>query len=480
MLGYFPQTGNRGCWSLPSSARRSSSRNGSARPSTRNCSSGPPSRLELNLNGLWSRFGADNINQNYLAWGSQALGGGGTLTNATVEGDTAVAGVISSADNGTAGRGVVFDAIDRMAFAKTWYGDFDATLTAERHLARAFRHRLHPGGRRHRVAAFRRVRSAGFLPLRPAGEHAAGAIPQHRSRQTRAHMEFDFASLHHITNDDSEVYSYLDAEKFLNAGALKSLKFGLKYTDHERKTDFQATTYGGFFLPLLGHGLRRPGLHAPPTSPAASRPSDFLERHRRAGNAGQLLVRRPGARPERSCSTASTEAASPTRPRSSPSRRNVTGGFAMANLEAAASGRATSASAPCAPTRHPPATSSAAPARSERLRQFHPRHGRPELYGLSCRASTSPSISADDLVLRLAAARTMARPDYHRRVAAGDAQPGCPHRTGRRPRRRPVPREPGRRLARVVSRRRRDPLGRRCSTRTSSRSSPTGRCSRRT
>jgi iron complex outermembrane receptor protein len=67
-------------------------------------------------------------------------------------------------------------------------------------------------------------------------------------------MAFDFASLHHITNDDSEVYSYFDAEKVLNAGALRSVKFGLKYSNHERETDFQATTYGGFFLPLSAGG----------------------------------------------------------------------------------------------------------------------------------------------------------------------------------------------------------------------------------
>src|SRR5688572_10809873 len=90
----------------------------------------PTSRLELNANGFWSRFGANNINQNYLAWGSNALGGGGTLTDTTVVGDTVVAGVVSSAANGTQGRGVVFDAIDRTAFAKTLYADLDGTFTA--------------------------------------------------------------------------------------------------------------------------------------------------------------------------------------------------------------------------------------------------------------------------------------------------------------------------------------------------------------
>ena len=36
--------------------------------------------------GLYSKFDADNINQNFLAWGSRAIDNGGTLTNATIRG----------------------------------------------------------------------------------------------------------------------------------------------------------------------------------------------------------------------------------------------------------------------------------------------------------------------------------------------------------------------------------------------------------
>src|SRR5262249_41507908 len=128
VLGYFPQTGT-GLLvpSLIGSAlfqqeRERKAFNGEVQFK-------PADHLELNVNGFYSRFGANNINQNYLAWGSNALGGGGTLTNTTVQGDTVVAGVISSAANGTQGRGVVYDAIDRKAFAKTWYGDIDGTYT---------------------------------------------------------------------------------------------------------------------------------------------------------------------------------------------------------------------------------------------------------------------------------------------------------------------------------------------------------------
>jgi iron complex outermembrane recepter protein len=213
----------------------------------------PSPGLELSINGFWSRFGADNINQNYLAWGSNALGGEGTLTNPTIVGNTVVAGVISSKANGTEGRGVVFDAIDRKAFAKTWYADFDTTWTPSDTWIMHF------------DAGY--TRADGDTDAQPFVEFGApasfrydlrGSTPQveflNIDPTNPRQMEFDFASLHHITNDDSEVYSFFDAEKVLNAGALKSVKFGVKYSDHERKTNFMATTYGGFFLPLSATG----------------------------------------------------------------------------------------------------------------------------------------------------------------------------------------------------------------------------------
>ena len=42
----------------------------------------PNDPLDINVTGLYSKFDADNSNANFLAWGQNALGGGGTLTNA--------------------------------------------------------------------------------------------------------------------------------------------------------------------------------------------------------------------------------------------------------------------------------------------------------------------------------------------------------------------------------------------------------------
>jgi iron complex outermembrane receptor protein len=249
VLGYFPQTGT-GLLvpALIGSALFQQERERKALNAEFQFK--PTNLLELNVNGFWSRFGADNINQNYMAWGSNALGGGGTLTNTTVVDDTVVAGTITSTPGG---RGVVYDAIDRKAFAKTWYGDLDGSYTPNQWWAVHFN-----AGH---------TKADGETDAQPFVEFGApasfrydlsGRTPQVKylniDPNNPSQMEFDFASLHHITNLDKETYSYVDAERFLNAGALRSLKFGLKYTDHERDTDFMATTYGGFFLPLSATG----------------------------------------------------------------------------------------------------------------------------------------------------------------------------------------------------------------------------------
>jgi iron complex outermembrane recepter protein len=273
VLGYFPQTGS-GLLvpSLIGSALFQQERERKAFDAA--VQFRPTDHLELNVNGFWSHFGADNINQNYLAWGANALGGGGTLTDATVVGDTAVAGVISSAANGTQGRGVVYDAIDRKAFAKTWYGDVDGTYTASNTWVLHF--------------DVGHTKADGDTESQPFVEFGApasfrydlrGSTPQVQflniDPRNPAQMDFDFASLHHITNVDKETYSYVDGEKSLNRGALKSLKFGLKYADHTRDTDFQATTYGGFFVPLSSSGCG--GVCSASSFAAGLTPGNFLE-----------------------------------------------------------------------------------------------------------------------------------------------------------------------------------------------------------
>jgi iron complex outermembrane receptor protein len=54
-------------------------------------------------------------------------------------------------------------------------------------------------------------------------------------------MTLGWASANTTVNDDDEFYTFVDGEKFLDGGVFSSVKFGLKYTDHDRDV---VQTYG--------------------------------------------------------------------------------------------------------------------------------------------------------------------------------------------------------------------------------------------
>jgi iron complex outermembrane receptor protein len=213
----------------------------------------PSDELMINLTGLYSKFEGDNVNENFMAWGSRALANGGTLTNVTVQDGTAVAGTIESRRNGTTGAledfGVVYDAIDRHASTDTSNLDLDLEYS--------------PGDAwtlRFRVG---RTEANGDTEAQPFVEFGApasltydlrGKAPQvtyaNIDPSEPDDLQFIFSSLHQILNDDSETYGYVDAERELGMGILDSIKFGAKYTDHDRELRFNATTYGGFHVPI--------------------------------------------------------------------------------------------------------------------------------------------------------------------------------------------------------------------------------------
>lgn len=233
----------------------------------------PNEAFEFNVSGLWTRFGADNVNANYLAWISNALGAGASLTNKTVIGDTIVAGAISNP--GPGGRGAVYDTISRLAHAETRLISGDMT------------YRPNDEWSLHLKVGY--TDAEGNTDSQPFVEFAAptgltfdltGAAPRVSFSDIDPtnpnDMMFDFGSNHQITNDDKEFFIYADVEKQIDAGAFRSLNFGAKFTDHQRDTDFQATTFGGFFLPFLASGCNGGPCDAAFFSPGGT-PSDFLK-----------------------------------------------------------------------------------------------------------------------------------------------------------------------------------------------------------
>jgi len=231
----------------------------------------PNDALDINITGLYSHFDADNLNQNYLAWGTNALGGGGTLSNAVIQDGTVVAGRIASTPGG---RGAVFDAIDRQAFAETRNIDFDAV------------YRPNDLWTMHLKVGY--TDAQGDTEAQPFVEFGAPAtfdfdlrsgVPAVNFLNIDANdptdMVFDFASMHQITNDDSETYAYFDVTRDVDLGPLSEIQAGFKYSDHERETGFMATTFGGFFLPLQATGCGGPC--TPSSFFGGTTPGDYLQ-----------------------------------------------------------------------------------------------------------------------------------------------------------------------------------------------------------
>src|SRR5262249_22460320 len=156
------------------------------------------------------------LNENYLAWGSNALGGGGTLSEVVMQGNTAVAGRIASTPGG---RGVGYDAIARDALAETRSIDLDATAALNERWNLHFR----PGY----TAARRDTKSQPFVEFGAPAEFTydlRGGAPRVNFTNVDSNdpgaLAFDFASLHKIGNDDNETYVYADAETELDLGVL--------------------------------------------------------------------------------------------------------------------------------------------------------------------------------------------------------------------------------------------------------------------
>ena len=364
----------------------------------------PNDRLELNLNGLYSKFGADNVNANYLSWGSNALGGGGTLTGFTTTGDTAVAGTISSTPGG---RAIVYDFIDRPAFAKTHYIDLDGNYTVSDTLLLHF-----DVGYTKAKGITDRQRLIEFGAPGTFRYDLRGDTPQvtfNVDPTAPGALQLDFGNAPTIVNDDDELYSYLDVEKVLNLPTLKSLKFGVKYTDHERVEDNQFTTFGGFFGPLAATGCNG-GPCSPGSFFGGLTPGDFLDAISASGTLDRYwLVNRGTLARVWSGGNFASRLLNPAVQFSVTEK--TSGGFAMANLQGArwrgnvgvravrteqtSTGNSLGASGTVENI-----FSNYTPVKVDRSYNDY-------LPSLNIAFDLTP-----DLVLRVAAARTMARPNY--------------------------------------------------------------------
>src|SRR5579862_4889524 len=220
----------------------------------------PTDQLEFNFNGLLSIFNAENTNQSWLADPQRALGNGGAITNCVVDNGACVAGTVSSLASGTKDFAFFYDSFHRLAKTTSHNLDLDTKYTPDPswtlHLDLGYTDAT--GNTNPQLfpefgapGAFTYDFRNGAPQVHPI-PNASGVTVNFANPNSFA---FDFANADQFLNDDRETYVYADALKELDVGALKSIKFGVKATNHERDATGDFTTYGAFSAPILKQNI---------------------------------------------------------------------------------------------------------------------------------------------------------------------------------------------------------------------------------
>jgi len=199
----------------------------------------PSDALDINVTGLYSKLEADNFNHNYMAWFSNMFNAGEQPTGTSIKDGTLVGGTFANSD---AGWGVVYDAILRDAETETKSIDLDVTFHASEGLT------LH--------GKIGTTNADGKTSVQPFWETQAhtgfnwdfsNGVPEVDFTDIPDRTDpnslpvLGWASQNQFLNEDKEFYAYADADFKVDMGWVNSIKFGAKYTDHERNVDI---TYG--------------------------------------------------------------------------------------------------------------------------------------------------------------------------------------------------------------------------------------------
>ncbi|HEY8508235.1 MAG TPA: TonB-dependent receptor [Steroidobacteraceae bacterium] len=200
----------------------------------------PSEKLQFNLTALYSEMDADNFNQNYMAWFNNMFQADEQPTGTVVGADgTLVAGTFARSDDSF---GVVFDAILRDARTETSSIDLAMDFTPNESWKV-----------RSRIGV---TQAEGETSAQPFWETQArtgftwdfrNGVPEISFTDLADPTAEDslpilgWSSNNRFLNEDDEFYFYADAERKVDVGAFTGLRFGVKYTDHERDVNI---TYG--------------------------------------------------------------------------------------------------------------------------------------------------------------------------------------------------------------------------------------------
>ena len=195
----------------------------------------PNDKLEVRLDGFYSKLNATNVNDNYMFWGSNELNKN-SPTSFTVANNT-----LTSANfpligpGGTPVNGLVVDNIVRPdASGTSYYVNLDADYHASDTLT--FNGQIgytHGVGKTPTEPAFE-VDGATAISYAPSGNGWV-VTPTNINPASPAGLSNDWAWNETFTSVDEEAYGKIDGVLNVNQGVFKDVMFGLRYADHSRE-----------------------------------------------------------------------------------------------------------------------------------------------------------------------------------------------------------------------------------------------------
>jgi iron complex outermembrane receptor protein len=202
----------------------------------------PTDDLELDLSGFHSRMDATNYNRNWMFWGSRVIGGDNRIpTSYTVRNGTLVSAVFPNA--GMPGSNAQYAIVDNIfrpgTFSETGFINFDAKFRASDRLTLYGKVGYTDGkGETPKQDVFEGdvFNTGASYTFHGVGSPVDVAFPSgNPSVFTGTSLDWVFGASPAKT-EDKETYAQVDGEWAFDRGLLNALKFGGRYAEHKRDT----------------------------------------------------------------------------------------------------------------------------------------------------------------------------------------------------------------------------------------------------
>jgi iron complex outermembrane receptor protein len=199
----------------------------------------PSDKFQIRASGFYSYLNASNVNDNFLAWGSREVDRN-VPTSFTVRNNTLIAATFpliapSGGHVGEPIEGVVADDIVRPnANAESWFANLDATWHPTERLTLKGQIGYTHGVGRTPSSPFFEVDAPTGVSFQPSGNGFA-VTTTNINPSNPAGISNDFAINETFSSFDHELYGKVDGSYDIGDGPIRKIDFGARIADHERK-----------------------------------------------------------------------------------------------------------------------------------------------------------------------------------------------------------------------------------------------------